>query len=106
MHDIEIPYDDFIFLAGSDVRGRLLEDIVISDMLDIIPENCSVAKLKLSDNSAEYDIAVFDKRDARPQISLFEIKHSNKPNTKFTKYLRDENVINLIEKTFNGKVIS
>jgi len=70
-----------------DVKGRMLEDIVLLETSKAAPKNSEVFKFKF-DNGGEYDMVVYDKDT--DTCRLYEVKHSDKIDARQAKYLRDE----------------
>lgn len=71
----------------SDVKGRMLEDIVLLETTKAAPRTSTVFKYKF-DAGGEYDMVVYDKTTNR--CKLYEIKHSTVINERQTRYLKDD----------------
>ena len=69
----------------SDVRGRMMEDIVLLEIKMAKP-NCEVFKVVFA--KGEFDMVVFDPEKAN--CSIYEIKHSTKAVPEQYKHLADE----------------
>ena len=82
----------------NDVKGRMLEDIVLLDT-KIKCENKEVFKLKFS--VGEYDMVIFDREHA--ECEIYEIKHSDKVVQNQTRHLIDED--KLKDTTFHFGII-
>lgn len=80
-----------------DVKGRMLEDIVLLETSKAAPRNEDVFKFKF-DDGGEYDMVVYDK--STDSCRIYEIKHSEKIVDRQTRYLRDEEKTSRIEKRF------
>ena len=83
-----------------DVKGRMLEDIVLLETKKINPKENIVAKYKFGD-STEYDMVIYD--IASNTCSIYEIKHSDKISDKQIMYLIDKEKCSLIEHLY-GKI--
>ena len=86
-----------------DVKGKMLEDIVLLEVTKSLKnKDIEVFKFKF-DLGGEFDMVIFNKKDYT--CSLYEIKHSDKINNNQTKYLLDDSKCQLIEKKY-GKITS
>lgn len=97
----DIPYIVSSFLYESilsNAKGKILEDIVLSN--EIHKHDESKAVFKCSFIVGEYDMAIFDKN--KLSISLFEIKHSDKKSPEQTRHLIDTNKLELVKKQFGS----
>ena len=83
-----------------DVKGRMLEDIVLLETSKAALRNEEVFKFKF-DDGGEYDMVIFDSKSNTCRI--FEVKHSDKIVDRQAKYLRDEAKTSLIKHRF-GKI--
>lgn len=82
-----------------DVRGRMLEEIVLLEAKKSNPEK-QVFKLQFA--VGEFDMVVFD--EERGECEVFEIKHTNEPFENQMRHLLDEK--KLKETSFRyGKII-
>jgi len=84
-----------------DVKGRMLEDIVLLEAYKASSRHEEVFKFKF-DSGGEYDMVVYDKNQNTCRI--YEIKHSERIVDRQTRYLRDESKNALIERRF-GKIM-
>ena len=83
-----------------DVKGRMLEDIVLLETCKAAPRNLDVFKFKF-DVRGEYDMVIYD-RDTNT-CRIYEVKHSNKIVEQQTRFLRMEELNEITEKRF-GKI--
>ena len=83
-----------------DVKGRMLEDIVLLEVCKTAPRTVEAFKFKF-DSGGEYDLVIYDSR--KHCCSLYEIKHSNQIVDRQTRYLRDVEKCSIIENRF-GKI--
>lgn len=83
-----------------DVKGRMLEDIVLLETDKASSRHEEVFKFKF-DSGGEYDMVTYDK--CQNTCRIYEIKHSEKIVDQQTRYLRDESKNALVEKRF-GKI--
>lgn len=84
-----------------DVKGRMLEDIVLLEVCKAAPRTTEAFKFKF-DSGGEYDLVIYDTRNHN--CKLYEIKHSSQIAAKQTRYLRDAEKCEIIENRF-GKII-
>lgn len=80
-----------------DVKGRMMEDLVLLETRKAAGRNKDVFKFKF-DIGGEYDMAVCDKDNLT--CSLYEVKHSDKIVDRQTKYLRDEEKLAIVAHRF------
>ena len=80
-----------------DVKGRMLEDIVLLETQKSSSRDTETFKFKF-DLGGEYDMVVCDKATLTSKI--FEIKHSDKIVEQQTRFLRDDEKCALIEHRF------
>ncbi len=80
-----------------DVKGRMMEDIVLLETSKAAPKCLEVFKFKF-DDGGEYDMVVYDRQS--DTCRLYEVKHSNKIVDRQTKYLRDEAKLALMTHRF------
>lgn len=85
----------------NDVKGRMLEDIVLLEASKAISENSKVFKYKFA-TGGEFDMVIFNKQTLT--CELYEIKHSDKIVKKQARYLLDEEKCKSIEFKF-GKIM-
>lgn len=86
-----------------DVKGRMLEDIVLLEVSKSSKKDLNVFKYKF-DNGGEFDMVIYNKQ--KNSCELYEIKHSDKVVENQTRYLNDNNYYSNIEKkygTIEGK---
>lgn len=80
-----------------DVKGRMLEDIVLLETYKSASRNEDVFKFKF-DNGGEYDMVICDKKQHTCRI--FEIKHSTEIVERQTRYLKDAKRCQTVETKF------
>ena len=80
-----------------DVKGRMMEDIILLETSKASSNNKEVFKFKF-DDGGEYDMVVFDRQSST--CRLYEVKHSDKIVDQQAKYLRDETRLALISHRF------
>jgi len=80
-----------------DVKGRMMEDIILLETSKASSNNKEIFKFKFNDGG-EYDMVVFDRQSST--CRLYEIKHSDKIVDRQAKYLRDETMLALISHRF------
>ena len=83
-----------------DVKGRMLEDIVLLEVCKAAPRTTEAFKFKF-DRGGEYDLVIYDTRNHN--CRLYEIKHSSQIAAKQTRYLRNVEKCGIIENRF-GKI--
>ena len=89
----------------NDVKGRMLEDIVLLEVSKAASKTEEVFKFKF-DIGGEYDMVVYDKKAHTCRI--YEIKHSNAITEKQVRYLLDDEKCKIVESKFgpiNGKFV-
>ena len=96
----EIDKEYIVEKILNDVKGRMLEDIVLLETHKAASRNQAVFKFKF-DIRGEYDMVIYDKNTNTCRI--FEIKHSDKIVPQQTRFLRDEELNVITEKRF-GKI--
>ena len=95
-----IPEADKAYITGKildDVKGRMLEDIVLLEVRKTAPSTMEAFKFKF-DAGGEFDMVIYDKTSQNCRI--YEIKHSAKVNEKQTLHLRDAEKCQIIENRF------
>lgn len=103
-----IPEADKAYITGKildDVKGRMLEDIVLMEVCKAAPSTMEAFKFKF-DAGGEFDMVIYDKTSQNCRI--YEIKHSAKVNEKQTLHLRDAEKCQIVEKRFgpiSGKFV-
>lgn len=88
-----------------DVKGRMLEDIVLLEVRKTAPSTMEAFKFKF-DAGGEFDMVIYDK--AGQNCRIYEIKHSTEVNEKQTLHLRDAEKCQIVEKRFgpiSGKFV-
>ena len=99
---------DKAYITGKildDVKGRMLEDIVLLEVRKTAPSTMEVFKFKF-DAGGEFDMVIYDKTNQNCRI--YEIKHSTEANEKQTLHLRDAEKCQIVEKRFgpiSGKFV-
>ena len=103
-----IPEADKAYITGKildDVKGRMLEDIVLLEVCKTAPSTMEAFKFKF-DAGGELDMVIYDKTSQNCRI--YEIKHSAKVNEKQTIHLRDAEKCQIVENRFgpiSGKFV-
>ena len=80
-----------------DVKGRMMEDIILLETSKAASNSKEVFKFKF-DDGGEYDMVVFDRESGT--CRLYEVKHSDKIVDQQARYLRDETKLALISHRF------
>ena len=99
---------DKAYITGKildDVKGRMLEDIVLLEVRKTAPSTMEAFKFKF-DAGGEFDMVIYDK--ASRNCRIYEIKHSTEVNEKQTLHLRDAEKCQIVEKRFgpiSGKFV-
>lgn len=99
---------DKAYITGKildDVKGRMLEDIVLLEVCKAAPSTMEAFKFKF-DAGGEFDMVIYDK--ASQNCRIYEIKHSIETNEKQTLHLRDAEKCQIVEKRFgpiSGKFV-
>lgn len=99
---------DKAYITGKildDVKGRMLEDIVLLEVRKTAPSTMEAFKFKF-DAGGEFDMVIYDKTNQNSRI--YEIKHSTEANEKQTLHLRDAEKCQIVEKRFgpiSGKFV-
>ena len=103
-----IPEADKAYITGKildDVKGRMLEDIVLLEVRKTAPSTMEAFKFKF-DAGGEFDMVIYDK--ASKNCRIYEIKHSTEANEKQTLHLRDAEKCQIVENRFgpiSGKFV-
>ena len=103
-----IPEADKAYITGKildDVKGRMLEDIVLLEVCKAAPSTMEAFKFKF-DAGGEFDMVIYDKTGQNCRI--YEIKHSTEVNEKQTIHLRDAEKCQIVENRFgpiSGKFV-
>lgn len=85
----------------SDVKGRMLEDIVLLEVSKTLAKNQEVFKYKFA-IGGEFDMVIVDKENCTCKI--YEIKHSDKVVDRQARFLLDKEKCDLIEFRY-GKLL-
>lgn len=99
---------DKAYITGKildDVKGRMLEDIVLLEVRKTAPSTMEAFKFKFN-TGGEFDMVIYDKTGQNCRI--YEIKHSTEVNEKQTLHLRDAEKCQIVEKRFgpiSGKFV-
>ena len=99
---------DKAYITGKildDVKGRMLEDIVLLEVRKTAPSTMEAFKFKF-DAGGEFDMVIYDKTSQNCRI--YEIKHSTEANEKQTLHLRDAEKCQIVENRFgpiSGKFV-
>lgn len=99
---------DKAYITGKildDVKGRMLEDIVLLEVRKTAPSTMEAFKFKF-DAGGEFDMVIYDK--ASQNCRIYEIKHSTEANEKQTLHLRDAEKCQIVENRFgpiSGKFV-
>ena len=99
---------DKAYITGKildDVKGRMLEDIVLLEVRKTAPSTMEAFKFKF-DAGGEFDMVIYDK--ASQNCRIYEIKHSTEADEKQTLHLRDAEKCQIVEKRFgpiSGKFV-
>ena len=103
-----IPETNKAYITGKildDVKGRMLEDIVLLEVRKTAPSTMEAFKFKF-DAGGEFDMVIYDK--AGQNCRIYEIKHSTEVNEKQTLHLRDAEKCQIVENRFgpiSGKFV-
>ena len=82
-----------------DVKGRMLEDMVLLETYKSASRNEEVFKFKF-DNGGEYDMVIYDKK--KHTCRLFEVKHSNQVAERQMRYLKDDERCKTVESKYGA----
>ena len=77
-----------------DVKGRMLEDMVLLETYKSVSRNEEVFKFKF-DSGGEYDMVIYDKK--KHTCRLFEVKHSTQVAERQMRYLKDAEKCKTVE---------
>lgn len=103
-----IPEADKAYITGKildDVKGRMLEDIVLLEVRKTAPSTMEAFKFKF-DAGGEFDMVIYDK--AGQNCRIHEIRHSTEVNERQTIHLRDAEKCQIVENRFgpiSGKFV-
>lgn len=84
----------------SDVKGRMLEDIVLLEVYKSAPRTTEVFQFKF-DGGGEFDMVIYDKR--KHTCRIYEIKHSTELAERQSRFLTDTALCEIVEAKF-GKI--
>lgn len=99
---------DKAYITGKildDVKGRMLEDIVLLEVCKAAPSTMEAFKFKF-DAGGEFDMVIYDK--VGQNCRIYEIKHSTEVNERQTIHLRDAEKCQIVENRFgpiSGKFV-
>lgn len=96
----EIDKEFIVAKILDDVKGRMLEDIVLLEVCASTSTNTETFKFKF-DGGGEYDMVIYDKHSHTCKI--YEIKHSTEISDRQTIHLRNEEKCAVVEHRF-GKI--
>lgn len=96
----EIDKEYIVMKILDDVKGRMLEDIVLLEVCASVSGNTEAFKFKFA-GGGEYDMVIYDKQS--DTCKIYEIKHSNEIFDRQTIHLRNEEKCAIIEQRF-GKI--
>ena len=80
-----------------DVKGRMLEDVILLETEKTAASYEEVFRFKF-DDGGEYDMVVYDKR--KDSCRLYEVKHSTEAVDRQTRFLRDEARLSIMRHRF------
>ncbi len=83
-----------------EVRGRMLEDIILLETMKALGDRCKVFKLQFA--SGEFDMVIYDRRENC--CVAFEIKHSSQAVPEQARHLRDDEKCTLTQRRFGALV--
>ena len=83
-----------------EVRGRMLEDIILLETSKALGKKYDVFKLRF--DRGEYDMVVCDRKNNK--VAIYEIKHSKEIVAEQTRHLQDKEKCGLVEKQFGDIV--
>lgn len=86
----------------NDVKGKMLEDIVLLEVNKSIAEDKEAFKFKF-DLGGEFDMVIYNKKDNT--CSIYEIKHSDKIVSEQTRHILNKEKCELLESKF-GNIVS
>ena len=99
---------DKAYITGKildDVKGRMLEDIVLLEVCKAAPSTMEAFKFKF-DAGGEFDMVIYNK--VGQNCRIYEIKHSTEVNERQTIHLRDAEKCQIVENRFgpiSGKFV-
>lgn len=96
----EIDREYIVAKILEDVKGRMLEDIVLLETKKSLPKNKCAFKFKF-DLGGEFDMIIYDKNNNT--CCIYEIKHSDKVVAEQARHLLDSEKCGIIENRY-GKI--
>lgn len=91
---IQLTEDEKTFITDrilEEVRGRMLEDIVLLETMKALGRNYDVFKYQFA--TGEYDMLIYGRNERG--CAAYEIKHSDKCASDQSRHLRNENMLSL-----------
>lgn len=98
-----LPADEKTYIAErilEEVRGRMLEDIILLETMQALGKDYSVFKLQFA--TGEFDMVIRDEKNN--SCAVFEIKHSREYVREQARHMMDENKLSLTAPRF-GKLV-
>ena len=98
----QLTEDERTFITDrilEEVRGRMLEDIVLLETMKALGRNYDVFKYQFA--TGEYDMLIYGRNERG--CAAYEIKHSDKCVSEQSRHLRNENMLSLTTPRF-GKL--
>lgn len=95
----ELDKDYIVSKILDDVKGRMLEDIVLLETHKAAARSEDVFKFKF-DSGGEYDMVIYDNR--KHTCRIYEVKHSTEIVERQTRYLTDAEKCKIIESKFGA----
>ena len=96
---IQLTEDEKTFITDrilEEVRGRMLEDIVLLETMKALGRNYDVFKYQFA--TGEYDMLIYGRNERG--CAAYEIKHSDKCASDQSRHLRNENMLSLTTPRF------
>ena len=96
---IQLTEDEKTFITDrilEEVRGRMLEDIVLLETMKALGRNYDVFKYQFA--TGEYDMLIYGRNERG--CAAYEIKHSDKCVSEQSRHLRNENMLSLTTPRF------
>lgn len=95
----ELDKDHIVSKILDDVKGRMLEDIVLLETHKAAARSEDVFKFKF-DSGGEYDMVIYDNR--KHTCRIYEVKHSTEIVERQMRYLTDAEKCKIIESKFGA----
>ena len=95
----QLTEDEKTFITDrilEEVRGRMLEDIVLLETMKALGRNYDVFKYQFA--TGEYDMLIYGRNERG--CAVYEIKHSDKCVSEQSRHLRNENMLSLTTPRF------